>query len=80
MHTLFGTGYTHGASKVKATSYVLCTSVYIYRECQSIHVNVKNSTAEGTCIQKKRIEKGNMYCDHNIHDHGRRLQFIAILI
>ena len=48
MHTLFGTGYTHGASRVKATSYFLCSSVYIYREY--IHVNVKNSTAEGTCI------------------------------
>ena len=47
MHTLFGTGYTHGASRVNVKVYFLCSSVYIDKK---IHASVKNLSAEGTCL------------------------------
>ena len=38
--------HTH---RVNATSYCLCSFVYIYKN--NIHVSIKISNAEGTCIQ-----------------------------
>ena len=40
MHTLFGTGYTHGASRVSATSIFT----------NNIHVSVRNSSVKCTWL------------------------------
>ena len=42
MHTLFGTGYTHGSSRVNVTN--------------NIHVSVKNSSAEGNSVASRLIQ------------------------
>ena len=52
MHTLFGTGYTHGASRVN-TKVIFCTLVCIFTN--NIHSSVKNSSAEGTCTKLESI-------------------------
>ena len=49
------------ASRVNATSYFLCSSMYIYKTKKKL--SVKNSSAEGTCLYTRKVKFPEKRCD-----------------